>query len=89
MVRTFESVPASSFNVALSIAWTHVSASMMTSPGYTLGVTPPPHNEGDFTALGRASTGRPHHLGEDEALTLVSAIITPPGVFTGISAKLS
>lgn len=26
-------------------------------PGYTLGVTPQPHNEGDFTALGRVTRG--------------------------------
>ena len=26
-------------------------------PGYTLGVTPQPHNEGDFTALGRVTHG--------------------------------
>ena len=26
-------------------------------PGYTLGVTPQPHNEGDFTALGRVISG--------------------------------
>jgi Cyclophilin type peptidyl-prolyl cis-trans isomerase/CLD len=26
-------------------------------PGYTLGVTPQPHNEGDFTALGRVIRG--------------------------------
>jgi peptidylprolyl isomerase len=25
-------------------------------PGYTLGNTPQPHNEGDFTALGRVAT---------------------------------
>jgi len=27
-------------------------------PGYTLGVTPQPHNEGDFTALGRVVRGK-------------------------------
>ena len=26
-------------------------------PGYTLGVTPQPHNEGNFTALGRVVSG--------------------------------
>jgi cyclophilin family peptidyl-prolyl cis-trans isomerase len=26
-------------------------------PGYTLGSTPQPHNEGDFTALGRVTRG--------------------------------
>jgi peptidylprolyl isomerase len=26
-------------------------------PGYTLGVTPQPHNEGNFTALGRVVAG--------------------------------
>ena len=26
-------------------------------PGYTLGTTPQPHNEGDFTALGRVVRG--------------------------------
>ena len=26
-------------------------------PGYTLGITPQPHNEGDFTALGRVIHG--------------------------------
>jgi cyclophilin family peptidyl-prolyl cis-trans isomerase len=27
-------------------------------PGYTLGITPQPHNEGDFTALGRVIRGQ-------------------------------
>jgi cyclophilin family peptidyl-prolyl cis-trans isomerase len=26
-------------------------------PGYTLGITPQPHNEGNFTALGRVVSG--------------------------------
>jgi hypothetical protein len=28
-------------------------------PGYTLGITPQPHNEGEFTALGRVVAGMP------------------------------
>ena len=40
-------------------------------PGYTLGVTPQPHNEGDFTALGRVIRGMEavDHLELGDAIT--------------------
>jgi HEAT repeat protein/cyclophilin family peptidyl-prolyl cis-trans isomerase len=40
-------------------------------PGYTLGVTPQPHNEGDFTALGRVirGMGAVDHLELGDAIT--------------------
>jgi peptidylprolyl isomerase len=39
-----------------TLAW--ASAGLDTGrPGYTLGSTPQPHNEGDFTALGRVVNG--------------------------------
>lgn len=40
-------------------------------PGYTLGVTPQPHNEGDFTALGRVVRGMEavDHLELGDAIT--------------------
>jgi peptidylprolyl isomerase len=39
-----------------TLAW--ASAGLDTGrPGYTLGITPQPHNEGDFTALGRVVSG--------------------------------
>ena len=41
---------------ARNVSW--ASAGLDTGrPGYTLGVTPQPHNEGDFTALGRVVRG--------------------------------
>jgi hypothetical protein len=39
-----------------SLSW--ASAGLDTGrPGYTLGVTPQPHNEGNFTSLGRVVNG--------------------------------
>jgi cyclophilin family peptidyl-prolyl cis-trans isomerase len=40
----------------LNLSW--ASSGLDTGhPGYTLGITPQPHNEGDFTSLGRVVRG--------------------------------
>jgi peptidyl-prolyl cis-trans isomerase B (cyclophilin B) len=45
-------------------------------PGYTLGVTPQPHNEGDFTALGRVVRGMDvvERLELGDAVTMARAV---------------